>query len=88
MPEAQHAATRQGVERFRFEPANRGKDDPNASPLGGNYQWSGPSHNIVLRGSSASDAIMQRVDVILDDGDLSTGDFQKTAAIGFHLLVH
>lgn len=59
-----------------------------ASPLGGNYQWSGPSHNIVLRGGNATDAIMQRVDVILDDGDLSTGDFMKTAGVGFHLLVH
>ncbi len=58
------------------------------SPLGGNYQWSGPSHNLVLRGSHATDAFMQRVDAMVDDGDLSTGDFMKTAGVGFHLIVH
>jgi hypothetical protein len=40
-----------------------------------------------LRGSNATDAAMQRVDAILDDGDLSTGNFMKTAGVGFHLLV-
>jgi prepilin-type N-terminal cleavage/methylation domain-containing protein len=58
-----------------------------APPLGGNFQWSGPSHNVVLRGSSATDAVMQCVDAILDDGDLTTGNFRKTAGVGFHLLV-
>ncbi len=60
----------------------------NASPLGGNYQWSGPSHVIVLLGSNATDAIMQRVDAILDDGDLTTGDFQKKAGVGYYLMAH
>jgi hypothetical protein len=58
------------------------------SPLGGNFQWSGPSHNIVLRGSNATDALLQRVDAILDDGDLTSGAFQKTGGLGCHLLVH
>ena len=59
-----------------------------ASPLGGGYQWSGPSANIVLRGSSASDAVMQKVDAALDDGDLTTGDFTKLAGVGFGYRVH
>ena len=57
------------------------------SPFGGNFQWSGPSHNIVLRGSNATDAVMQRVDTLLDDGDLTTGVFAKTAGLGYHLLI-
>lgn len=57
------------------------------SPLGGLYQWSGPSHSIVLRQSNASDALMQRVDALLDDGVLSTGRFMQTAGLGFHLRV-
>jgi type II secretory pathway pseudopilin PulG len=57
------------------------------SPLGGNFQWSGPSHNIVLVSSRATDAVMQRVDLLLDDGNLSTGDFAKTAGLGYHLLI-
>lgn len=59
----------------------------NSPPLGGNFQWSGPSHNIVLRNSTATDALMQRIDAILDDGDLTTGDFVKTAGVGFHMVV-
>ena len=55
---------------------------------GGLYQWSGPSSNIVLRGSSATDAIMQKVDASLDDGDLTTGDFTKLAGVGFGYRVH
>jgi prepilin-type N-terminal cleavage/methylation domain-containing protein len=57
------------------------------SPFGGTYVWSGPSHNIVLRNSQASDAIMRQVDAILDDGNLATGDFGHTVGVGFHLLV-
>lgn len=59
-----------------------------ASPLGGLYQWSGPSGNIVLRGSSATDAVMQKADDALDDGDLTTGDFTKLAGVGFGYRVH
>ena len=56
--------------------------------MGGLYQWSGPSANIVLRGSSTTDAIMQKVDASLDDGDLTTGDFTKLAGVGFGYRVH
>jgi len=58
-----------------------------ASPMGGSYWWSGPSQNIVLRSSQATDAIMQRVDALLDDGDLTTGEFGKTASVGYHYRV-
>lgn len=56
------------------------------SPYGGGYIWSGPSRNVVLTGSSADDTVMQAVDRILDDGDLSTGNFTKIAA-GYGLKV-
>jgi prepilin-type N-terminal cleavage/methylation domain-containing protein len=49
------------------------------SPLGGGYLWSGPSRNVVLRGTLASDAVMQMVDTVLDDGTLTTGNFTKIA---------
>lgn len=57
------------------------------SPVGGSYWWSGPSQNIVLRGSQASAALMQRVDAILDDGNLTTGEFGMTVGVGYHYLV-
>ena len=53
------------------------------SPIGGNYQWSGPSGFVVLRNSRATDAIMLYVDTALDDGDLSTGEFKKLAGLGY-----
>ncbi len=58
-----------------------------SSPLGGNYAWSGPSHNVVLRNSLTRDTVMQRVDALLDDGNLNTGHFAKTAGVGYHFLV-
>src|SRR4051812_24593013 len=54
-----------------------------SSPMGGNYQWSGPSANVVLRNSQATDALMQLVDAALDDGDLTTGEFTKIAGVGY-----
>ena len=53
------------------------------SPMGGNYQWSGPSATIVLRSSNATDAIMTLVDAALDDGNLATGEFTKLAGLGY-----
>jgi prepilin-type N-terminal cleavage/methylation domain-containing protein len=58
------------------------------SPLGGQYLWSGPSQNIVLRGTQASDEVMQLVDVVLDDGVLTTGDFTKIGPNTFGYRAH
>jgi len=58
------------------------------SPLGGGYIWSGPSSNIVLSGSTATDTVMQMVDTALDDGNLATGDFTKISSSMFGLRVH
>ena len=54
-----------------------------SSPMGGNYQWSGPSSYVVLRNSQATDALMQVVDAALDDGDLAAGEFVKIAGVGY-----
>ena len=59
-----------------------------SSPMGGNYQWSGPSSFVVLRGSQATDAIMRQVDAGLDDGNLATGDFITVAGIGYGYHTH
>ena len=59
-----------------------------SSPMGGNYQWSGPSSYVVLRGSQATDAIMRQVDAGLDDGNLATGDFITVAGIGYGYHAH
>jgi len=58
------------------------------SPMGGNYQWSGPSGFVVLRGSQATDAIMLQVDAALDDGNLTTGDFIIVAGVGYGYHSH
>lgn len=52
------------------------------SPTGGGYTWSGSTARIRLIGSSATDSLMRRVDAIIDDGNLYTGDFTKMAAAG------
>jgi prepilin-type N-terminal cleavage/methylation domain-containing protein len=57
------------------------------SPMAGNYLWSGPSSNIVLRHSTATDSVMRQVDELLDDGNLATGEFRKTSGVGYHLRV-
>lgn len=60
-----------------------------ASPVGGGYTWSGSSARIRLIGSTASDTLMQKVDTIIDDGDLSAGDFTRMVAAGsYHLQLH
>ena len=51
--------------------------------MGGMYGWSGPSNYIIVQGGKETDAVMQSVDAILDDGDLSKGAFIKVAAIGY-----
>jgi len=58
------------------------------SPLGGNYQWSGPSAYIILRNSQATDSVMTLVDKALDDGNLSTGEFRKVLGVGYGLHVN
>jgi prepilin-type N-terminal cleavage/methylation domain-containing protein len=55
----------------------------NVAPMGGSYGWSGPSAYILVRGGSETDAVMQNVDSILDDGDLTTGEFIKVAVVGY-----
>jgi hypothetical protein len=55
--------------------------------MAGNYLWSGPSSNIVLRHSTATDSVMRQVDELLDDGNLATGEFRKTSGVGYHLRV-
>lgn len=59
------------------------------SALAGSYEWAGaPDQNIVLSGTYATDEVMQLVDKTLDDGDLATGDFTKSAAATFSYHVH
>lgn len=55
--------------------------------LGGLYGWSGPSQNIIVRSGRETDAVMQQVDQILDDGDLTTGDFTSLSGGGYGLRV-
>jgi type IV pilus assembly protein PilA len=56
------------------------------SPMGGKYTWSGSTGRIRLIGSNATDSLMQKVDALLDDGNIVTGDFSRmTAAGSYHL---
>lgn len=58
------------------------------SPMGGNYSWSGSTGRIRLTGTTADDAVMQRVDALIDDGNLRTGDFESMLSGGYHLQLH
>jgi prepilin-type N-terminal cleavage/methylation domain-containing protein len=57
------------------------------SAMGGNFQWTGPSCYILLRNTNATDSVMQHVDTVLDDGNLSSGEFIKVAGLGYALHV-
>jgi prepilin-type N-terminal cleavage/methylation domain-containing protein len=52
------------------------------TPLGGNYNWEGPSYHpfaaISVDGATASTALLTRLDSILDDGNPATGYFRRT----------
>jgi type IV pilus assembly protein PilA len=57
------------------------------TPIGGRWNWDYyPSLNfgfkagISISGFTCSDAQLQEIDALIDDGDLSTGNFQKVAA--------
>jgi prepilin-type N-terminal cleavage/methylation domain-containing protein len=58
------------------------------SAMGGGYTWSGTSGRLRLINTQATDAVMVRVDLILDDGDLSSGDFMRMVSGGYHWQLH
>lgn len=59
------------------------------SPMGSGYTWSGSTARIRLLNSNANDAVMKRVDALLDDGDLSSGDFTRMNSPGsYHYQLH
>jgi type II secretory pathway pseudopilin PulG len=56
------------------------------TPIGGNYEWKGPSWGeggpysyagIALSGTTANDVTLREVDKALDDGNLLTGKFKR-----------
>ena len=53
--------------------------------FGGGFTWSGDSARMRLADSTATDDVMQRVDALLDDGDLTTGDFRRTGGGDYEL---
>ena len=52
--------------------------------MGGGYTWSGSTARIRLKTTNATDAVMQQVDAILDDGDLGAGKFSRMSSGGYH----
>ena len=57
------------------------------SPMGGGYTWSINPARIRLISTRATDDIMQRVDAILDNGDLQSGQFSKMSSGGYHFVL-
>jgi prepilin-type N-terminal cleavage/methylation domain-containing protein len=56
--------------------------------VGGNFSWSGPAAKLYLINTPASaDVVMQRVDALLDDGNIATGDIIKTGT-GYTVQLH
>lgn len=81
-PPAQSSPGAPTVEMTGYLPASWS----DASPMGGGYTWSGDTGRIRLTGSEATDEVMQLVDAALDDGDLTTGDFNRMSGAGnYHL---
>jgi type IV pilus assembly protein PilA len=57
------------------------------SPMGGGYTWAVGPARIRLVSTQATDDVMQKVDAILDDGDLQAGQFSKMSSGGFHYVI-
>lgn len=57
------------------------------TPVGGQYSWSGPTGILRLSGGPDNDTVMGRVDEIIDDGNLETGSFSRTAAGSYQLII-
>jgi prepilin-type N-terminal cleavage/methylation domain-containing protein len=56
-----------------------------SSAMGGLYSWTGDAAQILLSGSDATDAVMEQVDKMIDDGNLGTGSFTSVAAGSYQL---
>lgn len=56
-------------------------DFNDVTPVGGRYNWDGPSHHpfagISLTGTTATVEELREIDQIMDDGNLSTGAFRR-----------
>lgn len=63
----------------------------NRSPIGGNWDWdyvaSPVSARLTINGVTVDDAQMAEIDLKVDDGDLSTGRFQKLASGKFTYIL-
>jgi prepilin-type N-terminal cleavage/methylation domain-containing protein len=59
--------------------------------LGGNYNWEGPDNynyaGIAIGNPTVDDTVMEKLDAKLDNGDLTSGEFQKTANGRFTFLL-
>lgn len=77
-PPDNHEAVPNGMDDFL--PVGAWLDD---TPMGGRYNWDGPDRypyaGIAISGSPSSDEDHARLDRMLDDGNLDTGRFRKTA---------
>ena len=66
-----------GVELYLSE-----GDFESATPVGGRYNWDGPEvHSyagVSIQGATAPSTLFARIDEIVDDGNLGTGDFLQT----------
>ena len=63
----------------------------NITPLGGEWDWhpdvDGVGSGVRVVGASADDNRMTEVDVLIDDGDLSTGLFRKLAGSDGYMYI-
>jgi type IV pilus assembly protein PilA len=66
-----------GVEEYL-----KSSDFTKTTPLGGRYNWDGPSFydyaGIAIQNPTAPESVLLQVDQKLDDGDLTAGRFRKT----------
>jgi len=61
----------------------------NPTVVGGNFSWSGPAAKLFVSNTPTTAAtVMQMVDAIMDDGDLTTGDLTQNSSTGYTYQLH
>jgi len=74
-----------------MRPYLRGDAFTHVTPIGGRWDWDvgdfGIKAGISIVDSDADEALMRRIDAILDDGNLATGRFRQTRSTRFSLIL-
>lgn len=69
----------------------KGNSFAQTTPIGGNWDWdfdqSFAYAGLSVVDSTAGEGVMEKIDEMIDDGDLSSGEFQKTEGTRYTLIL-